>query len=93
MELTEKTNVIFRVQPQVVNLILKLGHTFNAHSECEPCKLFRVDTTIPKDVGVHHAGTCYFHPATSFANKVTGIRLASKIKVMCDLSASRIKTV
>lgn len=71
LELSQETDIILRIQAQVVDLITDLCDPLYAHAECEAGIHFRVYAEITQHVGVHHAATEYLYPAGMFAQAAT----------------------
>ena len=66
-KLVEETDVIFREETQVFDLVFQVGDTFHTHTEGIAFVDGGVDAVGFQHCGVYHTATENFHPASVFA--------------------------
>lgn len=72
LELPEETNVVLRIETEVVHLIFDLCDTFYTHAERETGIDLGVDAEIAEEVGVYHAAAEDLDPTGVLAQTTAG---------------------
>ena len=67
----QESYVVFAEKTQVLDLILEVSDTLNAHSECVARVFLAVNTTELKHVGVYHTTTKNLYPACVLAKRTS----------------------
>src|SRR5438093_388286 len=67
-ELSQKSQVVLKKQPDIVDPILQHGDSLYPHAESESRKLLRIVADKTKHLGIDHTGTENFQPARRFAH-------------------------
>src|SRR5664280_649787 len=67
-ELIQETNVIFKIETEIIYLILEHGGSFNTHSESEPGIFAAVDIACLKNSGMNHPASQDLKPSCVFAD-------------------------
>ena len=60
LELLQKTEIVIKKQPQIVDSILEHSNTFYAHAESISGDFFRIVANHFENLGIHHAGAQNF---------------------------------
>ena len=68
-KLTQEAGIVLGEHAQVLDLILQVGDTFDAHAEGVARVLGAVDAVELEDVGVNHAAAQDFYPTGTLAER------------------------
>ena len=68
LKLAKEAQIIFIVEPNIVNAILQHGDTLDAQTEGKSAVLIRVIANLLEDLGIYHSGSKYFKPAGMLAD-------------------------
>lgn len=67
-ELSQKSQVVLKKQPDIVDPILQHGDSLYTHAESESRDFLRIVADKTKHLGIDHTGAKNFQPARRFAN-------------------------
>ena len=67
-ELIQEADIIFKIETEIIYLVLEHGRPFNTHSESEPCILPAVDIACLKNSRMNHPASQHLKPARVFAD-------------------------
>src|SRR3990172_4007570 len=70
-ELCQKTKIVFKVKPDIVDAVTKQSHSFDPHTEGIARVFFRVITDILQDVRMNHSRTSDLEPTIVLADRTS----------------------